>query len=214
MHPTWIFDLDNTLHDADPFVFPEINRQMTAYIMHNLGVDKPEADYLRQHFLETRGSTLAGLVRRGVDPTHFLAETHRFPSLEHQLTPMQSLKRSLNQLHGRKLLFTNGPAAYAERVLRGLGIRHHFTALLAIEHTRIRPKPHPFGYRTLLARHRLRPHHCIMVDDTHANLRTAKRLGMRTVWIGPHAVRDPFADLTIDVLADLPRAARRMGWLS
>ena len=26
----WIFDLDNTLHDATPHIFPHINRSMTA----------------------------------------------------------------------------------------------------------------------------------------------------------------------------------------
>ena len=31
-HLTWIFDLDNTLHDATPHIFPHINRSMTAYL--------------------------------------------------------------------------------------------------------------------------------------------------------------------------------------
>ena len=29
---TWIFDLDNTLHDARAHVFPHIDRSMTAYL--------------------------------------------------------------------------------------------------------------------------------------------------------------------------------------
>ncbi len=36
--PTWIFDLDNTLHDADPHIFPHLNRSMTAYLETHLGL--------------------------------------------------------------------------------------------------------------------------------------------------------------------------------
>jgi acetylglutamate kinase len=33
---TWIFDLDNTLHDARPHIFPHIDRSMTAYLAEHL----------------------------------------------------------------------------------------------------------------------------------------------------------------------------------
>ena len=36
--PVWLFDLDNTLHDATPHIFPHINRAMTAYVAEALGV--------------------------------------------------------------------------------------------------------------------------------------------------------------------------------
>ena len=32
----WIFDLDNTLHNATPHIFPHINRAMTAYLQQRL----------------------------------------------------------------------------------------------------------------------------------------------------------------------------------
>ena len=35
----WLFDLDNTLHHASPYIFPHINRSMTEYIARHLGVD-------------------------------------------------------------------------------------------------------------------------------------------------------------------------------
>ena len=35
----WLFDLDNTLHNATPHIFPHINRSMREYIERNLGVD-------------------------------------------------------------------------------------------------------------------------------------------------------------------------------
>jgi len=36
MNRTWLFDLDNTLHDASPHIFPHINRSMRAYIERRL----------------------------------------------------------------------------------------------------------------------------------------------------------------------------------
>ena len=30
--PVWLFDLDNTLHNASPHIFPHINRSMSLYL--------------------------------------------------------------------------------------------------------------------------------------------------------------------------------------
>ena len=41
--PLWIFDLDNTLHDARPHIFPQINRAMTEYIRDHVGGGQGDA---------------------------------------------------------------------------------------------------------------------------------------------------------------------------
>ena len=46
--PTWLFDLDNTLHNASPYIFPHINRAMRDYIERHLGLDRDAANHLRQ----------------------------------------------------------------------------------------------------------------------------------------------------------------------
>ena len=43
----WIFDLDNTLHDARPHIFPHINRSMTAYLAEHLELGEEDANELR-----------------------------------------------------------------------------------------------------------------------------------------------------------------------
>jgi FMN phosphatase YigB (HAD superfamily) len=53
--PVWLFDLDNTLHDASPHIFPQINRAMVAYIREHLGVDERR----RRVFGRTTGSATA-----------------------------------------------------------------------------------------------------------------------------------------------------------
>ena len=38
--PVWLFDLDNTLHNASAHIFPHINRSMTAYLERHLPATK------------------------------------------------------------------------------------------------------------------------------------------------------------------------------
>ncbi len=39
----WVFDLDNTLHNATPHIFPSINTAMNAYLQTHLGLDEAGA---------------------------------------------------------------------------------------------------------------------------------------------------------------------------
>lgn len=50
MKPVWLFDLDNTLHDASAAAFADINRGMTRYIVDALRLDEAEADALRRRY--------------------------------------------------------------------------------------------------------------------------------------------------------------------
>ena len=78
----WIFDLDNTLHDARPHIFPHINRSMTAYLQQHLQLDETAANALRMHYWQRYGATLSGLMRHhDTKPEHFLWHTHQFPEL-------------------------------------------------------------------------------------------------------------------------------------
>ena len=60
--PVWIFDLDNTLHNATPHIFPHINRSMTAYLREHLALDEAAADALRMDYWQRYGATLSGLI--------------------------------------------------------------------------------------------------------------------------------------------------------
>ena len=100
---TWLFDLDNTLHQATPHIFPHINRSMTDYIERHLGVDRHEATRIRQHYWMRYGATLLGLTRHhGTDPDHFLRETHQFPDLERMVVFERPLIHALRRLPGRQ----------------------------------------------------------------------------------------------------------------
>ena len=204
----WIFDLDNTLHNAMTHALPRIDRAMTAYVARHVGLDEANANALRMRYWKRYGATILGLMRHhGVDPKHFLRETHVFPDLRENIDAEHSLRATLYRLPGRKYVFSNAPMHYAHEVLNVLGVRDLFVDVLAIEHTGYRPKPDVAGYLRLTRRHHLQPRRCIMVDDHLDNLLTAKRLGMSTVWMKlPHAgARVPgYVDHTVRRMANLP----------
>lgn len=207
MYPTWIFDLDNTLHDAEPWIFPEMNRRMTEYMRTHLDMDHAHADILREHYWRHYGATISGLVRhhRHIDPEHFLHYTHDYPDLAERLIAMRGVRHVLRSLPGPKILFTNAQEAYAIAALRGLGVEHLFDGLVSMKQIDYRPKPDTHGYRWLCRRYQLDPRACIMVEDSRANLLTAKQLGMKTVWLTRQRRHHPAVDLRIRRLDALLR---------
>ena len=202
----WIFDLDNTLHNARPHIFPHINAAMTAYLQAHLGLDEAAAGELRRHYWKRYGATLLGLMRHhATDPGHFLWHTHQLPELKRMLVREPRLRSTLKRLPGRKLVFSNAPAHYLRAVLEALGVADLFEGVFTIERTRYRPKPDSYGFLRLCRAHRLKPQRCIMVEDSVDNLRTASRLGMTTVWVTRAARAPGYVDLRIADLAQLPR---------
>jgi putative hydrolase of the HAD superfamily len=207
----WIFDLDNTLHDARPHIFPSMHVQMNEYLKRTFGVDEDGANAMRRGFWLRYGTTLKGLMRHyGTDPRKFLWETHQFPELSDMLVHENALRHALARLGGRKLVFSNAPRHYVEEVLRRIGLGRIFDAVYTIESTRFRPKPAFQGFRVLLRNHDLEPQRCALVDDSLENLRAAKRLGMSTVWVGPGSVqRASYVDLRVASVTELPRLVFR-----
>lgn len=184
----WFFDLDDTLHDASSATMPGLHQSFGAYIQQHLGMTKEESDALRRRYWQRYGATLLGLVKHhGVDAAHFLHHTHLLPGMEQAVRGHAHDFAALKRLRGRKFILTNAPRAYAERVLGALGIGRHFEALISIEDMHmfgeLRPKPDARMFRTLLARLRLRPARCVLVEDTLQHQKTARRIGMKTVWM-------------------------------
>ncbi|MDP2826977.1 MAG: pyrimidine 5'-nucleotidase [Sulfuricellaceae bacterium] len=207
----WIFDLDNTLHNASPHVFPHLNRSMTQYLREHLHLDEAGADHLRNEYWLKYGATLQGLMRHhGTDPDHFLWHTHQFPSLSAMVLREQGLRSALSRLPGCKMVYSNAPAFYARAVLGLLGIEDLFETVFTIEGAAYRPKPDAAGYYRLLKTARLNPRRCIMVEDSLPNLKTAKRLGMRTVLVSPTAKRVAGVDVSVRSVRELPRVLRRL----
>ncbi|MEO7623501.1 MAG: pyrimidine 5'-nucleotidase [Gallionella sp.] len=207
----WIFDLDNTLHDARPHIFPHINRSMTAYLQQHLQLDETAANDLRMHYWQRYGATLSGLMRHhGTNPQHFLRETHRFPDLPQMVLRDPRLRHVLKALPGRKVVFSNAPQLYAHAVLKLLRVDDLFDDVIAVEHTRYRPKPDIFGFMRVLKKHRVKAAQCVMIEDSMENLHTAKRLGMRTVWVNSGQQNSSCVDVKIRDVMQLPKSLHRL----
>lgn len=187
-HRTWLFDLDNTLHDASHAAFGPTNQAMTDYIVQHLDLSHEAASSLRQHYWDRYGATLLGLVRHhGVSAAHFLHHTHLLPGLEARLRTSSHDIAALTRLPGRKVLLTNAPRVYALRVLAALRMTRCFDAVISIEDMHIfgalRPKPDARLFRRLAVCLKTPAHRCVLVEDTLAHQRGARKVGMQTAWM-------------------------------
>ena len=152
-----------------------------------------------------------------VDAADFLRETHDLHALRDMIRFERGLARLLRRLPGRKILLTNAPTTYSTGVMRHLGLQRHFSHHIAIEdmrvHGQLRPKPSKLMLRRLLRKHGLAARRCVLVEDTLANLRTAKQLGLRTAWITQYLrYADPIGKAGPRIGA-LPKMRKRPGYV-
>lgn len=200
----WLFDLDNTLHDAGSWVFGALHQAMGRYTAEHLQLAQADAERLNHDYWHRYGATLLGLMRHhGVLHPHFLHHTHLLPGLEQQLTGHRHDFAAVRRLPGRKFILTNAPRAYARRVLQVLGIADLFEGVIAIDDMRmfgqLRPKPDARMLRRVAVGLGVAPQRCVLVEDTLVHQKSARRVGMGTVWmqrfvrrghtLGPHTAR-------------------------
>ncbi|WP_415403540.1 pyrimidine 5'-nucleotidase [Tateyamaria sp. SN3-11] len=183
----WVFDLDNTLYPPAVRLFDQIEVRMTAYVMDTLGVDHAEANHLRVHYWHTHGTTLAGLMREhDIDPVPYLADVHDI-SFD-ALTPDPDLAAHIKALPGRRIVYTNGCAPYAEQVLAARGLSGLFDAIYGVEHADYHPKPDQHAFEAVFTRDGLEPSVGAMFEDEPRNLAVPHAMGMKTVHVAPDPV--------------------------
>lgn len=185
---TWVFDLDETLYPPSAPLFPQIEARMVDWIRAFLGVDRAEADRLRARWWHDHGTTLAGLMREhGADPDPFLTDVHDIDFAV--LSPDPDLRTALAALPGRKVIYTNGTAPYAQRVLAARGLTGLWDAVHGVEHADYVPKPDRAAFARVFALDGLDPTRAVMFEDSARNLEVPARMGLATVHVGPR--RDP-----------------------
>ena len=197
---TWVFDLDNTLYPPHMRLFDQIEVKMTDWVMRELQVDRARADHLRAQYWQTYGTTLAGLMtEHGVDPGPYLTDVHDIDFSV--LSPDPALARALAALPGRRIVFTNACAPYAENVLAARGLAGLFDAVYGVEHARFHPKPHARAFETVFALDGVSPASAAMFEDDPRNLAVPHDLGMRTVHVAPTPTLAPHIHHHTDDLA-------------
>ncbi len=202
---TWVFDLDNTLYPPHMRLFDQIEVKMTDWVMQALKVDRARADHLRAYYWQTYGTTLAGLMREhDVDPAPYLTDVHDIDFSV--LDPDPALARNIAALPGRKIIYTNACAPYAEKVLAARGLGGLFDAIYGVEHADFLPKPEARAFATVFAQDGLEPSKAAMFEDDARNLAVPHALGMRTVHVAPDPLTaDHIHHHTDDLAAFLAR---------
>ncbi|MEO0752664.1 MAG: pyrimidine 5'-nucleotidase, partial [Pseudomonadota bacterium] len=166
-------------------LFDQIETRMTQYVMDALGVDRARADHLRTHYWAQYGTTLAGLMREhDVDPSPYLTDVHDIDF--GVLDPDPVLAARLRDLPGRRIVYTNGCAPYAEQVLAARGLSGLFDAIYGVEHAGFLPKPERAAFETVFARDGVTPERSAMFEDEPRNLAVPHAMGMRTVLVAPN----------------------------
>ena len=191
----WVFDMDDTLYPPECGLMGRVQDRINAFFVRTVGMEAAEARLLQRQYLRDHGTSLSGLMlNHDVDPHAFLDEVHRV-ELD-CLTPDPILREGLARLPGRRLVFTNGAAALAERVLGALQIADLFDDVFHIEASDLIPKPDPRAFARMIERHGVDPRRAAFFEDTEKNLKPAADMGMATVLVGAHAPAStaPFVD--------------------
>lgn len=179
---TWVFDLDNTLYNADTHSFPQMGQRMTAFVAELLKLPVDQADVIRRGYFQKYGTTLRGLMtEHGIPPGEFLSYVHDF-----DLSPIAACgltQDTVRALPGRKIVFTNAPQDFARRMLDHLGLSTSIDAIFAVEDADYLPKPMDATYDLFLKHHNVIGARACMVEDMEINLVPAHARGMTTVWL-------------------------------
>lgn len=183
----WVFDLDNTLYSPAVRLFDQIETRMTRFVMDEVGVDLERANQLRVEYWQTYGTTLAGLMREhDVDPAPYLHEVHDIDFSVLSEDPY--LAGLIKDLPGRKIVYTNGSAPYAENVLNARGLNGIFDAVYGVEHADFLPKPERGAFERVFGRDGTQTESAAMFEDDPRNLAAPHAMGMKTVHVAPDAI--------------------------
>lgn len=178
----WIFDLDNTLYPAECNLFAQVDQRMGEFIAKHLGVPFEYARHLQKSYYRQFGTTLAGLMRvHKMQPEPFLDYVH---DIDVSVVPdAPELRSAINRLPGRKLIFTNGSRAHAERVAAKLGILDLFEGISDIASCGYEPKPSAGAFQSMIREHGVTAECAAMFEDMPQNLEVPHNLGMATVLV-------------------------------
>lgn len=213
--PVWLFDLDNTLHDASFSIFKTIDQRMTEAVMESIDVDIDEAHRLRTLYWKKYGATLIGLCKHhGINAQEFLHRSHDF-DIHQQVKFESNLPQLLGQLPGTLYVLTNAPCHYAEKVLQRLNIKHCFKGICAIDHMILqgyhKPKPSVALLQQVQAALKEKTGRYVLIEDTLVNLKSARQVGWSTVYIHNQGtpfgtrrrIRPPYVDYRFNNLKQL-----------
>jgi putative hydrolase of the HAD superfamily len=188
---TWVFDLDNTLYNAEQHVFVEFGKKETDLVCQLLEISPEDAQLKKLNFTQKYGSTMLGLqAEHHLAPKDFLDFVHNIDISAIEIC--RATNNFLATMSGKKIIFTNGPRFFANSIMKNLQIEDYFDALYTIEDAGYKPKPNLNTYINFLEKYKINPKKACMIEDSVSNLKPAYDLGMTTVWLhGNSSINQP-----------------------
>jgi putative hydrolase of the HAD superfamily len=107
------------------------------------------------------------------------------------LVPDPDLRARIADLPGRRIVYTNGSAPYAERVLAARGLAGLFDAVYGVEDAGYHPKPRREAFETVFAKGGIAPKAAAIFEDDERNLAVPHAMGLRTVHVAPDSLAAP-----------------------
>ena len=176
-----LLDLDGTVYQDLESVFGQVSKLMTKYISEKLNIDLKKAKELQTNYFYKYNTSLNGLmIHHDIPPKEFLKYVHDI-----DLSFMKKdyfLRKQLENLNMRKLIFTNGSKDHAKNVLSHLGIYDLFEDIFDITDADYRPKPEPKAFDLMVKKFNIDPFETIYIEDIAKNLSIGKERGCTTVW--------------------------------
>ena len=178
-----LFDLDDTLYPRAAGLLNAIGERIIQYMTHKVGIPADDVPFKKREYYQQYGTSLQGLMREyDVDPVEYLHYVHDVnPADYFGISP--PLDNMLYEIPLRKVIFTNADTAHTHRVLKTLGVGHHFDSIFDVQVRNYLSKPDPKAYHHVLETLNVNGENCIMVEDRASNLLPAKDLGMTTILV-------------------------------
>ena len=150
------------------------------------------------------GTSLAGLMQNyKIDPNDFLKVVH---DIDFSMLPKDlDLLDALNNLPGRKLVYTNGTVPYAREVLKYRGVLSVFDEIYGIEDAAYIPKPFPEAFEIIFSKAKIVPNRSAMFEDEERNLEVPFKLGLKTILVSDVQSNVEHVSYSIKRLSDFLR---------
>ena len=182
---TVLFDVDNTLYDAECGVEHEMGRRIDRFVSDYLGVTEEESRRLRGEYIPVYGTTLRWLQEfHGLEDSALYMEAIHPENLKDFIGKNRQLRMMLQSLSQELAVFTNGPEFHARRVLRVLGVEDIFMNFFALEHLGSQGKPYRSAYEAVMNKMGLRAEETLFLDDREVNLDTFYQMGGHGILVG------------------------------
>ena len=176
-----MFDMDGTLIDSGFAITNTIN-----YVRENLGFDKLEKDFILEKVNDpsiNSAEFFYGTKEFTPQQTKLFEEYYNIHCLT-DLVIYDGIAQLIKDLSKDFTLAvaTNANSDYAHKMLKHVGIAHHFQTILGYDSV-TKPKPDPEMVHKILDKHNILKHNAQLIGDSHKDIMAATNAGVDSVLV-------------------------------